>query len=126
MWRHQMPQIQDGTRNNGSHNNGDITQHEPDLSLGRELEHRAAKILELLAKLEISIQDLMSIAWEHEYERRDLLEHINDLNQLIKATVALMRPHESELSPQAVDALGRYFDEKILLEKAKNWELSYQ
>lgn len=121
-----MPQIQHRSHNNTSHTHHNVTNHEPDLSLGPELEHRAARILELLSKLEMSIRDIMALAWEREYERRDLLEHINDLNHLMKATVELMTPRDAELSPQDMAALGRYFDGRILVEKAKNWELGYQ
>jgi len=120
-----MPQTRHGSHNNESHIRDNITNHEPDLSLGPELERRAAKILELLAKLEMPVQELVSLAWEGDYEQRDLLEHVNDLNHLIEATAALMKARDSEL-PQAMVALRRYFEERIVVEKAKSWELSYQ
>ncbi|KAK0734067.1 hypothetical protein B0T26DRAFT_686936 [Lasiosphaeria miniovina] len=94
------------------------------LSLGFDLERRASKILCLLAKLELSIRDIASIAWEVEYERRDLIEDIYGLDQLLKEAVSLMAP--PELSSQAVTALGKYFDEALIKEKSKNWELEYQ
>lgn len=113
--------------NNNTHTRPDSVSDQEPPSLGPDLERRATRILELLAKLEASVQDLMSLTWEQEYERRDMLEHIDDLNHLIKATVAIMKPAGSEqLSTQSMAALGRYFDQRILIEKARNWELGYQ
>lgn len=99
-------------------------------SLGSDLEHQAAKILSLLAKFELSCRDLVSIAWEREYEGRDLIEQIQGLDQLIQTTISLMGPalaaQEHQLSSQSLSALGRYFDERVIREKSKNWELGYQ
>ena len=111
-------------RGNNSHHNTNTDEQPEELSLGPELEQRASKILALLKKLEQSIRDLMSVAWEQEYERRDMLEEMQGLNQLLQETIAMIGP--PELSQEAASALAKYLDERVLVEKSRNWELGYQ
>lgn len=83
-----------------------------------------------MGRLEEETKNLTAIAWEQEYERRDLVEDMQSLQQLLRDNLALRKTEDLPWWLKSV--LESETDEKIQrleitlrAQRSRNWELTY-
>lgn len=86
------------------------------------------RILELLDRLEEANIYFGSLVWEHDWEKRDLIEDIQSMRQMLREGLAESSLYHSQVR-RVLDANAREvisnLEAALRAERSKNWELSY-
>ncbi|KAK0716519.1 hypothetical protein B0T21DRAFT_375072 [Apiosordaria backusii] len=86
------------------------------------------RILELLDQLEEANAEFGALVWEYDWERRDMLEDIQSMRQMLREGIVESSFFHSQiqrvLDADATEIISD-LEAALRAERSKNWELSY-
>ncbi|KAK4461465.1 hypothetical protein QBC42DRAFT_178484 [Cladorrhinum samala] len=86
------------------------------------------RILELLDQLEEAQAEFGAMVWEYEWDRRDMLEDIHSMRQMLREGLVASSLFHSQVQ-RVLDADSKEIiadlEAALRAERSKNWELSY-
>lgn len=91
-------------------------------------DHAVPRILELLDQLEEAQAEFGALVWEYEWDRRDMLEDIHSMRQMLREGLVASSLFHSQVQ-RVLDADSKEIiadlEAALRAERSKNWELSY-
>lgn len=103
--------------------------HEAVEAIHNNWDEAVPRILALLRQLEEANADFGALVWEYVWERRDMLEDIQILRQILREGIteaALSSPQVQQALEAGPLEIIADLEAALRAERSKNWELSYR